>query len=88
VVLSSFQEVEIISRPCESSPRVGGAALAVSAAPHELELALQRYQGGAVGYLEVVTAEHGLDHERPAIEIARAGSTRACCGKALGGPVG
>ena len=50
----------------------GAQQLAVSAAQHELDLALQRYQGGAVGYLEVVTAQSmALTNERTAIEIAR-----------------
>ena len=50
----------------------GAQQLAVSAAQHELDLAMQRYQGGAVGYLEVVTAQStALANERTAIDIAR-----------------
>jgi len=73
VVLTSFQEVEdnlaalrILADESEAQQ------LAVSAAQHELDLALQRYQAGAVGYLEVVTAQSiALTNERTAIEIAR-----------------
>jgi NodT family efflux transporter outer membrane factor (OMF) lipoprotein len=73
VVLTSFQEVEdnlaalrILADESEAQQ------LAVSAAQHELELAMQRYQAGAVGYLEVVTAQSiALTNERTAIEIAR-----------------
>jgi NodT family efflux transporter outer membrane factor (OMF) lipoprotein len=73
VVLTSFQEVEdnlaalrILADESEAQ------RLAVNAAQHELDLALQRYQGGAVGYLEVVTAQSAaLTNERTAIDIAR-----------------
>jgi len=73
VVLTSFQEVEdnlaalrILADESAAQQR------AVSAAQHELELAMQRYQGGAVGYLEVVTAQSiALTNERTAIQIAR-----------------
>jgi NodT family efflux transporter outer membrane factor (OMF) lipoprotein len=73
VVLTSFQQVEdnlaalrILADESESE------RLAVGAAEHELQLALQRYQGGAVGYLEVVTAQSiALTNERTAIEISR-----------------
>src|ERR1700676_1342007 len=73
VVLTSFQEVEdnlaalrILADESAAQQR------AVSAAQHELDLAMQRYQGGAVGYLEVVTAQSAaLTNERTAIDIAR-----------------
>jgi NodT family efflux transporter outer membrane factor (OMF) lipoprotein len=73
VVLTSFQEVEdnlaalrILTDESEAQQQ------AVSAAQHELDLAMQRYQGGAVGFLEVVTAQSmALANERTAIEIAR-----------------
>src|ERR1700676_2092347 len=73
VVLTSFQEVEdnlaalrILADESEAQQ------LAVSAAQHELDLAMQRYQAGAVGYLEVVTAQSAVvNHERTAIDIAR-----------------
>src|ERR1700730_7319269 len=73
VVLTSFQEVEdnlaalrILADESEAQ------RMAVTAAQHELELALRRYQGGAVGYLEVVTAQSAaLANERTAIDIDR-----------------
>jgi NodT family efflux transporter outer membrane factor (OMF) lipoprotein len=73
VVLTSFQEVEDnLAALRILADESGAQQLAVSAAEHELQLALQRYQGGAVGYLEVVTAQSAaLTNERTAIEIAR-----------------
>jgi NodT family efflux transporter outer membrane factor (OMF) lipoprotein len=73
VVLTSFQEVEDnLSALRILADESGAQQLAVSAAQHELELALQLYKGGAVGYLEVVTAQTAaLTNERTAIDIAR-----------------
>jgi NodT family efflux transporter outer membrane factor (OMF) lipoprotein len=73
VVLTSFQEVEDNLAALRILAEESGAQQrAVSAAQHELDLAMQRYQGGAVGYLEVVTAQSAtLTNERTAIDIAR-----------------
>jgi outer membrane protein TolC len=73
VVLTSFEEVEDNLAALRVLAEESGAQqLAVSAAQHELDLAMQRYQGGAVGYLEVVTAQStALANERTAIDIAR-----------------
>jgi outer membrane protein TolC len=73
VVLTSFQEVEDNLAALRVLAEESGAQeSAVSAAQHELDLALQRYQGGAVGYLDVVTAQStALTNERTAIDIAR-----------------
>jgi NodT family efflux transporter outer membrane factor (OMF) lipoprotein len=73
VVLTSFQEVEDnLAALRVLADESGAQQLAVSAAQHELDLAMQRYQGGAVGYLEVVTAQSAtLTNERTAIDIAR-----------------
>jgi outer membrane protein TolC len=73
VVLTSFQDVEDnLAALRILADESAAQQLAVSAAEHELQLALQRYQAGAVGYLEVVTAQSmALSNERTAIEIAR-----------------
>jgi NodT family efflux transporter outer membrane factor (OMF) lipoprotein len=73
VVLTSFQEVEDNLAALRVLAEESGAQQrAVGAAQHELDLAMQRYQGGAVGYLEVVTAQSmALTNERTAIDIAR-----------------
>jgi NodT family efflux transporter outer membrane factor (OMF) lipoprotein len=73
VVLTSFQEVEDNLAALRVLAEESGAQqLAVSAAQHELDLATQRYRGGAIGYLEVVTAQSAaLANERTAIDIAR-----------------
>jgi NodT family efflux transporter outer membrane factor (OMF) lipoprotein len=73
VVLTSFQDVEDnLAALRILADESAAQQLAVGAAEHELQLALQRYQAGAIGYLEVVTAQSmALSNERTAIEIAR-----------------
>jgi NodT family efflux transporter outer membrane factor (OMF) lipoprotein len=73
VVLTSFQDVEDnLAALRILADESAAQQLALSAAEHELQLALQRYQAGAIGYLEVVTAQSmALSNERTAIEIAR-----------------
>ena len=73
VVLTSFQDVEDnLAALRILADESAAQQLAVSAAEHELKLAMQRYQAGAIGYLEVVTAQSmALSNERTAIEIAR-----------------
>ena len=73
VVLIAFQDVEDnLAALRILADESTAQQLAVSAAEHELQLALQRYQAGAIGYLEVVTAQSmALSNERTAIEIAR-----------------
>src|ERR1700688_1479170 len=73
VVLTSFQEVEDnLAALRILADESDAQRLAVSAAQHELDLAMQRYQGGGMGYLEVVTAQStALTNERTAIDIAR-----------------
>jgi len=72
-VLTSFQDVEDnLAALRILADESAAQQLAVSAAEHELQLAMQRYQAGAIGYLEVVTAQSmALSNERTAIEIAR-----------------
>jgi len=74
VVLTSFQEVEDNLAALRVLGEESGAQrMAVNAAQHELDLALQLYKGGAVSYLEVVTAQSAaLANERTAIDIASA----------------
>jgi NodT family efflux transporter outer membrane factor (OMF) lipoprotein len=73
VVLTAFQDVEDnLAALRILADESAAQESAVNAAEHELQLAMQRYQAGAIGYLEVVTAQSmALSNERTAIEIAR-----------------
>jgi NodT family efflux transporter outer membrane factor (OMF) lipoprotein len=72
-VLSAFQEVEdslAALRILENEATTQDAA--VSAAQHSLELSTNRYKGGVVSYLEVITAQSiALSDERAAVDILR-----------------
>jgi len=72
-ILVSFQEVEdnlSALRILESEAQTQGAA--VTAARHSLDLSTNRYKGGVVTYLEVITAQNtSLTNERAAIDILR-----------------
>ena len=72
-ILVSFQEVEdnlaalrILGTEAETQNA------AVTAAEHSLELSTNRYKGGVVTYLEVITAQNtALTNERASIDILR-----------------
>jgi outer membrane protein TolC len=72
-VLGAFQDVEdnlaamrILENEAQTQSR------AVAAAQHSLELSNNRYKGGVVSYLEVLTAQStALTSERVAVDIAR-----------------
>src|SRR5581483_11644584 len=72
-ILVSFQEVEdnlSSLRILESEAQTQNAA--VTAAQHSLDLSTNRYKGGVVNYLEVITAQNtALTNERAAIDILR-----------------
>ncbi len=72
-ILVSFQEVEdnlSSLRILESEAQTQNAA--VTAAQHSLDLSANRYKGGVVTYLEVITAQNtALTNERAAIDILR-----------------
>ena len=87
-MLTAFQEVEdnlaaLRILEDESSTQ----AVAVSAAQHSLELSNNRYKGGVVTYLEVITAQSiALTNERVAVGILRERMTASVLLiKALGG---
>jgi NodT family efflux transporter outer membrane factor (OMF) lipoprotein len=88
VVLTSFQEVEDNLAATQSlAAEAEAQTLAVQSSQHALDVALSRYEGGAVSYLDVVTAQStALASERVATEIAQRRSD-ACVLliKALGG---
>jgi NodT family efflux transporter outer membrane factor (OMF) lipoprotein len=72
-ILVSFKEVEdnlSSLRILESEAQTQNAA--VNAAQHSLDLSTNRYKGGVVTYLEVITAQNtALTNERAAIDILR-----------------
>ena len=72
-ILVSFQEVEdnlAALRILESEAETQNAA--VTAAQHSLDLSTNRYKGGVITYLEVITAQNtALTNERAAIDILR-----------------
>jgi NodT family efflux transporter outer membrane factor (OMF) lipoprotein len=72
-VLSAIQEVEdnlAALRILENEATTQDAA--VNAAQHSLELSTNRYKGGVVSYLEVITAQSiALSDERAAVDILR-----------------
>jgi len=72
-VLTSFQEVEdnlAALRILNDEARTQSAA--VNAAEHSLQLSNNRYRGGVVTYLEVITAQStALSNERAAVDILR-----------------
>jgi len=72
-VLTAFQEVEdnlAALRILENEAKTQAAA--VTAAHHSLELSHNRYKGGVVTYLEVITAQSTtLSNERVAVDILR-----------------
>lgn len=72
-VLTAFEEVEdnlAALRILENEATTQDAA--VNAAQHSLELSTNRYKGGVVSYLEVITAQSiALTDERAAVDILR-----------------
>jgi len=72
-VLTSFQEVEdnlAALRILDDEAKTQSAA--VNAAEHSLQLSNNRYRGGVVTYLEVITAQStALNNERVAVDILR-----------------
>ena len=87
-VLNAFQEVEdnlAALRILEDEAKTQAAA--VAAAQHSLELSSNRYKGGVVSYLEVITAQSiALTDERAGVDILRRRMTASVqLIKALGG---
>jgi NodT family efflux transporter outer membrane factor (OMF) lipoprotein len=87
-ILTAFQEVEdglAALRILEDE--VTTQAGAVTAAQHSLELSNNRYKGGVVSYLEVITAQStALSNQRVAVDILRRRMTATVLLiKALGG---
>jgi outer membrane protein TolC len=87
-VLSAFREVEdqlAALRILEEEARIQQSA--VAAAERSLELANNRYRGGVVSYLDVITAQSAaLTNERTAVGIlVRRMNATVLLIKALGG---
>ena len=87
-VLNAFQEVEdnlAALRILENEAKTQDAA--VAAAQHFLDLSTNRYKGGVVSYLEVITAQSiALTDERAGVDILRRRMTASVqLIKALGG---
>jgi NodT family efflux transporter outer membrane factor (OMF) lipoprotein len=72
-VLTAFQEVEDnLNATRQLADEAGTQQKAVASAERALQIALNRYQAGAVGYLDVVTAQStALSNERVAADISR-----------------
>ncbi|MFM0500233.1 efflux transporter outer membrane subunit [Paraburkholderia caffeinilytica] len=88
VVLSAFQQIEDnLSLLQDLSTALEQQRDAVDSAQHSLDLALNRYRQGAVGYLDVVQAQTAaLDAQRGALDIqTRLLSANVELVKALGG---
>lgn len=88
VVLTSFQEVEDNLAATQTLTAEASAQdLAVKSSQHALDVALSRYEAGAVSYLDVVTAQStALANERVATQIAqRRSDASVLLIKALGG---
>ena len=87
-VLGAFQEVEdnlAALRVLDDESKTQEAA--VAAAQHSLDLSVNRYKGGVVSYLEVLTAQTtALSNQRVAVDILRRRmSASVLLIKALGG---
>ena len=87
-MLSAFQEVEdqlAALRVLEEEAAI--QANAVAAAERSLELANNRYRGGVVSYLEVITAQSAaLANQRTAVDLlVRRMTATVLLIKALGG---
>jgi NodT family efflux transporter outer membrane factor (OMF) lipoprotein len=89
VALTAFQEVEDNLAAVQTlAAEAQTQYLAVRSSQHALDVALNRYQAGAVSYLDVTVAQStALTNERAATEIARRRSDASVLLiKALGGP--
>jgi NodT family efflux transporter outer membrane factor (OMF) lipoprotein len=87
-VLTAFQEVEDwLAAGQQLSDEATVQEAAVQSSERALRIAMDRYKGGAVSYLEVVTAQNtALANERIAADIARRQiDTSVALIKALGG---